>query len=302
MLSTPDAVRGDNTQQVGSIMKIMKTKTKVEVAAAVGAGYLLGRTHQLKMAMKIAGAGGRSPKGPEDLLAQGSEFLAASPEIAELGDSVRGDLLDTAAATAEATSEHVDSFRDRLRSGGAHVVAGGGHLVAGVKRIGHRGHAHPQGPEDSTVDEEPDHGKDEDGKFDAPTGAERVTPARRATRGRSSTGTTSSDPVQEEQQPTPRRRRKPRITTPSDSTEESRDESAPKARPDTTARRKGTAKAHKPPTDVRDEEKPHNATTGEDENQPQPSRGWAHLRRMTHIRSTIREQSPSTATTAKGDR
>ena len=42
MLPTPDAVRADDTQQVGSIMKIIRTKTKVEVAAAVGAGYLLG--------------------------------------------------------------------------------------------------------------------------------------------------------------------------------------------------------------------------------------------------------------------
>ncbi len=63
MLPTPDAARGDDTQQVGSMVKIRKTKTKVEVATAVGAGYLLGRTHQLKMAVKIAGAGGRSPQG-----------------------------------------------------------------------------------------------------------------------------------------------------------------------------------------------------------------------------------------------
>ncbi|MFE5704231.1 hypothetical protein [Rhodococcus koreensis] len=200
------------------MMKIRKTKTKVEVAAAVGAGYLLGRTHQLKMAVKIAGAGGRSPKGPEDLLAQGSEFLASSPEIGKLGDSVRGELLDTAAATADASSEHVDSFRDRLRSGGAHVVAGGGHLVAGVKRIGRRGHAHPPDSEDSPVDEAVDRGKDEAGR--------------------------SSQAVQEEQQPKPHRLRRPRITTPSDSAESSRDESAPEAPPDTAARRKGTAKAH----------------------------------------------------------
>ncbi|SED73897.1 hypothetical protein SAMN04490220_5388 [Rhodococcus jostii] len=236
MLPTPDAVRGDDTQQVGSIMKITKTKTKVEIATAVGAGYLLGRTHQLKMAVKIAGAGGRSPTGPEDLLAQGSEFLASTPDIAELGDSVRVELLDTAAATAEATSEHVDSFRDRLRSRGANVVAGGGHLVAGVKSIGRRGHAHPRDAEDSTVDDE------------------------------------------------------------------SRDDSAPESRPDTPVRRKKTVKAHKPPTDVRDEEKPHNATKGEDENQPQPSRVRARLRRITPTRSPMRKQSPPTETTPKGGR
>ncbi|WP_241031686.1 hypothetical protein [Rhodococcus koreensis] len=165
------------------------------------------------MAVKIAGVGG-SRKGPEELLAQGSEFLASSPEIAELGDSVRDDLLDTAAATAEATSDHVDSFRDRLRSRGAHVVAGGGHLVAGVKRIGRRGHAHPRDHEDPTVDES------------------------------SSTETTSSHAVHDEQQPKPHRLRRPRITTPSDSSAQSRDESAPEEQPDTAARRKGTAKAH----------------------------------------------------------
>ncbi|EME64107.1 hypothetical protein G352_13145 [Rhodococcus ruber BKS 20-38] len=147
---------------MGSIMKIAKTKTRVEVAAAVGAGYLLGRTHQLKLAVKIARAGGRSPSGPQDLLAEGAEFLASSPEITKLGDSVRDELLDTAAATVEATGGHVGSLRDRLRSRGANVVAGGGYLAAGVKRIGRRGHAHPQHTADSTVGEEPEHGKDED--------------------------------------------------------------------------------------------------------------------------------------------
>ncbi|QSE91557.1 hypothetical protein JWS13_24450 [Rhodococcus pseudokoreensis] len=160
-------------------MKFMKTKTKVELGAAVGAGYLLGRTHQLKMAVKLAGAGGRSPSGPQELLTQGSELLASSPDITELGDSVRGELLDVTAAKAEAeaTSEHIASFRDRLRSRRANVVSGGGHLVAGVKRIGHRGHDHPA---ESTVDAEPDSGKDEDEKQQQPSGTRarlrRITP------------------------------------------------------------------------------------------------------------------------------
>ena len=195
-------------------MKIMKTKTKVEVAAAVGAGYLLGRTHQLRMAVKIAGAGGRSPSGPSDLLTQGSEFLTSSPEIAELGDSVRGELLDTAAATAEATSGHVDSLRDRLRSSGASVVAGGGHLVSGVKRIGRRGHA-PRDAENSTGDENE--------QLDTPASAETA-------------------PLEE---PKPRRQRTPQITTPTTSAGESGDDAAPEARPDAAARRKGTVKTPK---------------------------------------------------------
>jgi hypothetical protein len=140
-------------------MKIRKTKNKVEVAAAVGAGYLLGRTRQLKLAVKIARAGGRSPRGPQDLLVQGSEFLASSPEVAGLGDSVRHELLDTAAATAEAGTGQVASLRHRFRSRGANVMAGGGQLVARMKRVGRRGRAHPRDAEDSTVGEEPDHGK-----------------------------------------------------------------------------------------------------------------------------------------------
>lgn len=180
-------------------MKIAKTRTRVEVAAAIGAGYLLGRTRQLKLAVKIARAGGRSPKGPQDLLAGGAEFLASSPEIAELGDSVRDELLDTAAATVEATGEHVGSLRDRVRSRGANVVAGGGHLVAGVKRIGRRGHAHPQNTADSTVGEEPEHRKDEGGQFGAPTSVDPAPPRRQATQGQSSTGTPSSHSVRGEQ-------------------------------------------------------------------------------------------------------
>ena len=71
---------------MGSIMKMKK----VELAAAVGAGYLLGRTRQLKTAVKIARVG-----GPQDLLTAGSTFLASSPETAQLGDSARARLLDT---------------------------------------------------------------------------------------------------------------------------------------------------------------------------------------------------------------
>ena len=101
-------------------MKIMKTKTKVELAAAVGAGYLLGRTHQLKMAVKLAGAGGRSPGGPQDLLTQGSELLASSPDIAELGDSAEraaeweGRIAAAVKTEADVAERIDDAIRQRL--------------------------------------------------------------------------------------------------------------------------------------------------------------------------------------------
>jgi len=105
-------------------------------------GNLLGRTRQLKTAVKIAGVG-----GPQDLLTAGSTFLASSPETAQLSDSARDRLLDTTAAA----SEQVESFGSRLRSGGANVRAGTAHLATAV-----RNKARPHPTEDTVADTGPD--------------------------------------------------------------------------------------------------------------------------------------------------
>ena len=124
----------------------MDTK-RIELAAAVGAGYLLGRTRQLKTAVKIARAG-----QSQDLLTQGSKFLASSPETAQLSDSARDALLDTTAAA----NEHVEPFRARLRSRGANVRAGGAHLATEVRNKTRR-HRHPT--HDAAADKGPDDGE-----------------------------------------------------------------------------------------------------------------------------------------------
>ncbi|MFC9553605.1 hypothetical protein ACFTWF_22385 [Rhodococcus sp. NPDC056960] len=120
----------------------MKIK-RIELAAAIGAGYLLGRTRQLKTAVKIARVG-----GPQDLLSQGSKFLTATPETAQLSESARDELLDTTAAA----NEHVESVRDRIRSGGETVRSGGMHLATEMRNKTRR-HRHPA---KDTADKEAD--------------------------------------------------------------------------------------------------------------------------------------------------
>ncbi|WP_368680860.1 hypothetical protein R1X32_11960 [Rhodococcus opacus] len=65
---------------------------KTQMAAAIGAGYLLGRTRRMKLALMLAGAGttGRFRGRPRELLTLGTKMLANSPEVAKLGDTVRG--------------------------------------------------------------------------------------------------------------------------------------------------------------------------------------------------------------------
>jgi hypothetical protein len=130
----------------------MNTK-RIELAAAVGAGYLLGRTRRLKMAVRIARAGGQYPRRPQDLLAEGGEFLAATPEVTQLGDAARDELLDTTAA-AEATplAEHLESISDRLRSRGADLKTGGAHLITELTSKARR-HRNPA--QNTEADDEP---------------------------------------------------------------------------------------------------------------------------------------------------
>ena len=62
------------------------------MASAVGAGYMLGRTKKMKLALMLA-AGGASRQlssgGSLGLLNEGRKLLADSPEVAKLGKTVR---------------------------------------------------------------------------------------------------------------------------------------------------------------------------------------------------------------------
>lgn len=90
----------------------------VKVAAAVGAGYFLGRTRKMRLAFMLAAAGitGKFPARPGDLMVQGLKSLGDSEQINQLGDQLRGELLGAAriAAVTAATSR-VDALNNRLQ-------------------------------------------------------------------------------------------------------------------------------------------------------------------------------------------
>ena len=99
-------------------------KCGTQAALAVGAGYLLGRRRKMRLAtMLAAGAatGGLGSLGGK-ALQRGIKMLGSSealgkfaPQLGELADTVRGDLIDAgkAAATA-AVSNRIESLTDSL--------------------------------------------------------------------------------------------------------------------------------------------------------------------------------------------
>ena len=91
--------------------------TKLQIAFAVLAGYCLGRHRKLRMAAALAAAGlaGRARGGEGGLLAQGVKALGSSPEIGQITDRLRGDLLEVGkAAAVAAASRQIDSLSGKL--------------------------------------------------------------------------------------------------------------------------------------------------------------------------------------------
>ncbi|CAM3114103.1 hypothetical protein SAXI111661_18820 [Saccharomonospora xinjiangensis] len=92
-------------------------KRGAQTAAAVIAGYLLGRTKKMRLALMIAAAGatGKHGTNPAGLLRAGLARLGESAELGKLTESVRGELLDSArAAATKAATSRVESLTQRL--------------------------------------------------------------------------------------------------------------------------------------------------------------------------------------------
>lgn len=82
-------------------------KTRGTVALAVGAGYLLGRTKKLKLAMTVAGlAGGRRLVGSGGLLSRGFETLKSAPEFEDMRGQVQERLVTAGRTAALATASN----------------------------------------------------------------------------------------------------------------------------------------------------------------------------------------------------
>ena len=138
---------------------------KTQMAAAIGAGYLLGRTRRMKLALMLAGAGtaGRFPGGPRELLTLGTKMLSNSPEVAKLGDTVRSELVSAAkAAAVTAASQRIDSLSNRLQSGGQEITGTVGDAtdnvtdVTKVSRFGRKKRTRSRDDEQPGTDEQPE--------------------------------------------------------------------------------------------------------------------------------------------------
>jgi hypothetical protein len=89
-----------------------------KVAVAVGAGYFLGRTRKMRIAMMLAAAGltGKFPATPAALVAQGLKSLGAADQLHDLTDQLRGEVMTAAKAAAlAAATNRVDALNDRLQ-------------------------------------------------------------------------------------------------------------------------------------------------------------------------------------------
>ncbi|MFX0577669.1 hypothetical protein [Nocardia nepalensis] len=100
----------------------MKGGTKI--AIGVGIGYVLGRTRKMRFAMALAGAAlaKRSSDVPGELLERGTSLLRSSPEVAQLADTVRGELVGAVrSAAVAAASNRIDALNTRLQQGSTFV-------------------------------------------------------------------------------------------------------------------------------------------------------------------------------------
>ncbi|MBF8189623.1 hypothetical protein ITP53_28585 [Nonomuraea sp. K274] len=91
-----------------------------KVALALVAGYYLGRRQKLRLALALATAGvtRKMRRDGGGLLQQGSKVLSASPEVADMTDRLKGEVLQVAkAAAVSAASRQIDSLTTKLREG-----------------------------------------------------------------------------------------------------------------------------------------------------------------------------------------
>ncbi|MGW5921741.1 hypothetical protein ACWFPY_22370 [Nocardia fluminea] len=95
------------------------------IAIGVGIGYVLGRTRKMRFALGLAGAAmaRRSSGTPGELMKFGTSLVKSSPELSQLTDTVRGELLGAVrSAAVTAASSRIDALNDRLQQGSTLVA------------------------------------------------------------------------------------------------------------------------------------------------------------------------------------
>ncbi|MDP8014797.1 hypothetical protein [Prescottella equi] len=167
----------------------------MRVALGVAAGYFLGRTRKMKVALMLAGAGatGRLPDNSRQLVREGIKRLGESAEVGKLTESVRGELTDAAKrAAVAAASNRIDALTNRIEG----VGSGAGESVGKVGEdvgdtVGKVGEGLLGGGKDDEDEEEQD-GKAEKGEKDTAT-AESATPKSTSSRQRTKRTKSAAD-------------------------------------------------------------------------------------------------------------
>jgi hypothetical protein len=153
---------------------------RVGLGLAVGAGYLLGRTKKLKMAMAVGGmvAGKKMNLSPRMVADVVQQQLRNNPQFKEIGDQLRQDLRGVGKAASGAMVERqIDAIADRLHGRTAQVRDQLSGVVPGK----------PEADAEDAEDEEPeaeaeDSGPEEDDEEPepAPKEAAKKAPAKKA--------------------------------------------------------------------------------------------------------------------------
>ncbi|BCN59296.1 hypothetical protein RE9427_26660 [Prescottella equi] len=161
-------------------------KGGMRVALGVAAGYFLGRTRKMKVALMLAGAGatGRLPDNSRQLVREGIKRLGESAEVGKLTESVRGELTDAAKrAAVAAASNRIDALTNRIEGVGSGVGESVGKVGEDVgDTVGKVGEGLLGGGKDDADEEEQD-GKAEKGEKGTAT-AESATPKSTSSRQR----------------------------------------------------------------------------------------------------------------------
>jgi hypothetical protein len=93
--------------------------TTGKVAAAMAAGYLLGRTKKFRLAITVGGllAGKRIATDPRELVQQALGVIENNPELSKLSDQIRSKLVDAGReAAVAAASSQLNRVSDSIRS------------------------------------------------------------------------------------------------------------------------------------------------------------------------------------------
>jgi hypothetical protein len=100
------------------------TMNRVGLGLAIGAGYVLGRTRKLKLAVAVGGlvAGKRLNLTPRAVTGLVAEQLRNNPQFKEIGDQLRQDLRGMGkAASGVMVERQLDGLADRLHGRTAQV-------------------------------------------------------------------------------------------------------------------------------------------------------------------------------------